>query len=243
MTYNFTIADNDNTSSQNSDNHPGTFGEYYGAYGCTLAGGDCWLGNSANLAENPGSPVPTGLGSGVYGQVTLSTVATCGTTHNNCVNLRSTWRLALDSAAPIRTITSRARRFRGPPAAAFAFNSTVSGLTPVGLPSGWSLVQGPPALDDPFGMFTYYLSGTSINNGSLVGALLGLTFDVASAGGFSSVSPLVQSNGQWCPSGPSSCDGFYYAVHAYGQDSNGTFDSQVGAISPAVTVTPLPRCA
>jgi hypothetical protein len=122
----------------------------------------------------------------------------------------------------------------GPPAAAFAFNGS-NGLIALGLPAGWTLTTG-PALDDPFGQYAHYLSGPSVPNGTLTNTLSSLTFYVANQNGsaFTSANQLIQSNNHWpspCGGPAGACNGFYFALHAYGQNSYGTFDSQVGAIT------------
>ena len=228
VTYDFTIPDNDNTSSQNSTNN-NNFG---GNYGCTTPGNthECWLGNTytPTVQPNPFSPYPT---NGIYGQVTLTLgTANCGTAAN-CIQVAISMATGFDFGGPFPDSGA------GPPAAAFALNDSTT-IVALGLPTGWSLTTG-AALDDPFGQFSAYLSGPAVQNGTLTNTVQNLTFYVANSNGsaFSNVNQLVKSNNNWpSPCGGNSqpaCDGFYFAVHAYARNTSGYFDSQVGAITPA----------
>jgi hypothetical protein len=221
LTFQFTYPDNDNTASQNSDN-AAAFG---GIFGCNTPGNthNCWLGNTytPTITGNPYAPIPT---NGVYGQVTLTLVtgANCGS-NPNCVQVAIAMASGFTFGGPYPDQAPGS----GPPAAAFAF-SDKQGVTALSsLPTGWSLTTG-PALDDPFGGFSEYLKGPSVTNGSLANTLASLTFFVGNSNGsaMTSVNDLVNANK----------GAFTFAVHAYAQNSYGTFDSQVGTNTPGATV-------
>lgn len=232
LTFNLTVPDDDNTSSQNSDkNFKNALG--VAGYGCTVAGGDCWL------SGNSFAPTPSG---GIYGTVTLTltTGSACGTAVN-CVQINVQMAAGFHLGGPYPE-NNEYPGF-GPPAAAFAFNDT-AGATLLSLPTGWTsstgIGPGGGALDDPFDVFSQYLSAPNVPNASFNNTLTNLTFYVANANG--SAMTLTQLEGtSTCPGpqpGPAGCGGgFTFAAHVYGSDSYGYFDSQVGSDTPGVPAT------
>lgn len=237
LVFNLTFPDDDNTASQNSDkNFKNAMG--VAGFGCTVAGGDCWLGGNAS------APAPSG---GIYGTVTLTleTGSVCGTAAN-CVQIDVQMAPGFHLGGPYPE-NNEFPGF-GPPAAAFAFNDTAS-ATILSLPTGWTssngMGPGLGPLDDPFDAFSDYLSGPDVPNGSFNNTLTNLTFYVANANG--SAMTLTQLEGtSTCPGpqpGPPGCGGgFTFAAHVYGSNSDGFFDSQVGSDTPG-TPAPVPEPA